>query len=64
MTSRMVYELDSGIGSQKDVLRRLIDSDCADAMGRPGLPVNVGLAFCGKARMRDAAITLAAAQLA
>lgn len=27
----LVYALDSGMGSQEDVLRRLADSDCADA---------------------------------
>ena len=35
----LVYELGSGMGSQEDVLRRLADSDCADATvgwGRPG----------------------------
>ena len=35
----LVYALDSGMGSQEDDLRRLADSDCADATvgwGRPG----------------------------
>jgi hypothetical protein len=32
MTSHIVYVLDSGMGTQKDVLRRLTDSDWADAM--------------------------------
>lgn len=27
----LVYALDSGVGSQEDVLRELADSDCADA---------------------------------
>lgn len=35
----LVYALDSGMGSQEDVLRQVAGSDCADATvgwGRPG----------------------------
>jgi hypothetical protein len=40
----LVYELDSRMESQEDVLRRLADSDCADATVGWGRPRHVGLA--------------------
>ncbi|OPH11544.1 prophage CP4-57 regulatory [Azospirillum brasilense] len=54
----------SGMGSQEDVLRQVAGSDCADATGGWGRPGHVGLAFSREASDRDAAVTLATAQLA
>ena len=59
----LVYALDSGMGSQEDVLRRLADSDCADATVGWGRPEHVGLAFSREASDHDAAVTLATAQI-
>lgn len=60
----LVYALDSGVGSQEDVLRALADSDCADATVGWGRPGHVGLAFSREASDRDAAVTLATLQMA
>lgn len=60
----LVYELDSRMGSQEDVLRRLASSDCADATVGWGRPGHVGLAFSREASGRDAAVTLATTQMA
>lgn len=60
----LVYALDSGMGSQEDVLRRLATSDCADATVGWGRPEHVGLAFSREAIERDAAVRLAVAQVA
>ncbi len=60
----LVYALDSGVGSQEDVLRRLAGSDCADATVGWGRPGHVGLAFSREASDRDAAVKLATAQMA
>lgn len=60
----LVYELDSRMGSQEDVLRRLADSDCADATVGWGRPGRVGLAFSREASDHDVAVTLAMAQIA
>lgn len=54
----LVYVLNSGMGSQEDVLRRLMDSDCADVTVGWGRPGHVGLAFSREASNRDAAVTL------
>jgi len=60
----LVYALDPGMGSQEDVLRRLANSDCADATVGWGRTEHIGLAFSRKAIERDAAIKLAVAQVA
>lgn len=60
----LVYALASGMGSQEDVLRQLAGSDCADATVGWGQPGHVGLAFSREASNRDAAVTLATAQMA
>ena len=60
----LVYVLDSCMGSQEDVLRQLTNSDCADATVGWGRPGHVGLAFSREASDRDAAVTLATAQIA
>lgn len=59
-----VYELDSHMGSPEDVLRRLANSDCADATVGWGRPGHVGVAFSREASDRDAAVALATAQMA
>ena len=60
----LVYVLDSGMGSQDDVLRQVAGSDCADATVGWGRPGHVGLTFSREGRDRDAAVTLATAQMA
>lgn len=60
----LVYALDSGMGSQEDVLRRLANSDCADATVGWGRAEHVGLAFSREAIECDAAVKLAMAQVA
>lgn len=60
----LVYALDSGVGSQEDVLRKLAHSDCADATVGWGQPGHVGLAFSREASDRGAAVTLATMQMA
>ncbi len=60
----LVYALDSGMGSQEEVLRQVADSDCADATVGLGRPGHVGLAFSRAASHRDAVVTLATAQMA
>lgn len=60
----LVYALASDMGSQEDVLRQLAGSDCADAAVGWGRPGHVGLAFSRDASDRDAAVTLATAQMA
>ena len=60
----LVYVLDSGMGSQEDVLRQVAGSDCADATVGWGRPGHVGLAFSREASDRDAAVKLATVQMA
>lgn len=60
----LVYALDSGMGSQEDVLRQVTGSDCPDATVDWGRPGYVGLAFRREASDSDAAVTLATAQMA
>ncbi|WP_186097903.1 transcriptional regulator [Burkholderia gladioli] len=60
----LVYALNPELDSQDEVLRRLAGSDCADATVGWGRPGYVALAFSREASDRDAAIALAAAQLA
>lgn len=60
----LVYALNPELDSQDEVLRRLAGSDCADATVGWGRPGHVALAFSRKARDRDVAVTLAAAQMA
>jgi len=60
----LVYALNPGLDSQDEVLRRLTGSDCADATVGWGRPGHVALAFSREASDRDAAVTLAAVQLA
>ena len=60
----LVYVLNSGMGSQEDVLRQVAGSDCADATVGWGRPGHVGLAFSREASDRDTAVTLATAQMA
>lgn len=60
----LVYALNPELDSQDEVLRRLAGSDCADATVGWGRPGYVALAFSREASDRDAAVALAAAQLA
>nr|WP_296561068.1 DUF2274 domain-containing protein [Pigmentiphaga sp.] len=52
----LIYALDSGMGSQEDVLRQVAGSDCADATVGWGRPGHVGLAFSRDASDRYAAL--------
>ena len=60
----LVYALDSGMGSQEDVLRQVANSDCTDATVGWGRPGHFDLAFSREASDHDAAVTLATAQMA
>jgi len=60
----LVYALDSGVGSQEDVLRQVAGSDCADATVGWGRSGHIGLAFSREASDHDAAVKLATAQMA
>jgi hypothetical protein len=60
----LVYALNPQVDSQDEFLRRLAGSDCADATVGWGRLGHVALAFSREASDRDAAVTLAAAQLA
>lgn len=60
----LVYALNPELDSQDEVLRRLAGSDCADATVGWGRPGHVALAFSREAQDSDAAVTLAAAQMA
>ena len=59
----LVHALSPGV-SQDEVLRRLAGSDCADATVGWGRPGHVALAFSRESSNRDAAVTLATAQMA
>ena len=60
----LVYALNPGLDSQDEVLHRLTGSDCADATVGWGRLGHVALAFSREALGRDAAVMLAAAQMA
>lgn len=60
----LVYALNPELDSQDEILRRLAGSDCADATVGWGRPGHVALAFSRKALGRDAAVALAATQMA
>lgn len=60
----LVYALNPELDLQDEVLRRLAGSDCADATVGWGRPGHVALAFSREAMGRDAAVALAAAQMA
>lgn len=60
----LVYALNSEVDSQDEVLRRLADSDCADATVGWGQAGHVALAFSRDALGREAAVALAVAQMA
>lgn len=58
----LVYELRPDMGAQDDVLRRLADSECADATVGLGRPGHIALAFSREATDHEAAVALATAQ--
>ena len=59
----LVYALSPELDAQDEVMRRLADSDCADATVGWGLPGYVALAFSREAMDRNAAVALAVAQM-